>query len=197
VLVNGGDGLCNAVYVDDVVQALLRAAVATDGAGERFLVSGPAPVSWREFYAAYEDMLGYRSTVSLTVEELDRLRASNSKGGRTSAQLASILRDPAVFGRIARLPIVESVKSQVPRSVVEAGKSVLLGGRKQPRARGPKPKPEKPIHIPAVLDASFQAGKTRVRTDKAEQLLRYQPVWSFRDGIARTREWVIWANLLA
>jgi len=58
VLVNGGDGLCNAVYVDDVVQAMLLAATAKEGAGERFLVSGPRPVTWREFYGAYEAMLG-------------------------------------------------------------------------------------------------------------------------------------------
>lgn len=197
VLINGGDGLCNAVYVDDVVQALLRAAVAAKGAGERFLVSGPAPVTWREFYGAYEDMLGFRSTVSLTLEELDGLRALNDRKQRTTAQLASILRDPAVFRKLAHLPIVERVKSQVPRPVVEAGKSVLLGGGKPRERRGPRPTPEKPVHIPAALDAKFQAAKVHARIDKARQLLGYEPAWPFREGIARTRDWVAWANLLS
>jgi nucleoside-diphosphate-sugar epimerase len=73
-LVNGGDGLCNAVYVDDVADALILAATQAPS-GEKFLISGAEPVTWREFYGAYERMMGRCSTVSLSLEEI-RARAN-------------------------------------------------------------------------------------------------------------------------
>ena len=45
-----GLGLCNAVYVDDVVSALMLAAEHDAAIGEMFLISGSTPVTWREFY---------------------------------------------------------------------------------------------------------------------------------------------------
>ncbi len=58
VLPDHGDGTCNAVYIDDVCQAIIAAATGNVSAGERMLVSGPQPVAWREFYGAYQAMLG-------------------------------------------------------------------------------------------------------------------------------------------
>jgi predicted dehydrogenase/nucleoside-diphosphate-sugar epimerase len=57
LLPSGGGGVCNAVYVDDVVAALLLAAAVPGAAGERLIVAGPAPVSWGGFYDRYRDML--------------------------------------------------------------------------------------------------------------------------------------------
>jgi len=50
ILVGGGDGIANAVYVDDLVSAMLLAAVREGIEGEAFLVSGAQSESWREFY---------------------------------------------------------------------------------------------------------------------------------------------------
>ena len=70
VLVNGGEGLCNAIYVDDVADGILLAAVEPAASGEIFLLTGETPLTWRAFYAAYERLLGRRSTVAMTVEEV-------------------------------------------------------------------------------------------------------------------------------
>jgi predicted dehydrogenase/nucleoside-diphosphate-sugar epimerase len=66
VLVDGGVGLCNLVYVDDVVSALLLAATAPRAVGEAFLISGAAPVTWRDFFGAYQRMVPGSSTVSMS-----------------------------------------------------------------------------------------------------------------------------------
>ena len=79
VLANGGDGMCNAVYVDDVVAALLLAASRPEAVGQVFLISAESPITWKDFYAAYEDMLGFRSTVGLTAEEFRALRRSQAR----------------------------------------------------------------------------------------------------------------------
>jgi nucleoside-diphosphate-sugar epimerase len=50
VLPDSGSGCCNAVYVDDVVDSLCLAATSPQAIGERFIISGPQPVTWAQFY---------------------------------------------------------------------------------------------------------------------------------------------------
>lgn len=47
ILPDHGEGICNAVYVDDVVSALIIAARHPRAIGQRFLISGP-PITWRQ-----------------------------------------------------------------------------------------------------------------------------------------------------
>jgi predicted dehydrogenase/nucleoside-diphosphate-sugar epimerase len=49
-------GVCNAVYVDDVVSAAMLAATVPEASGERFLISG-TPTSWGGFYDAFREMV--------------------------------------------------------------------------------------------------------------------------------------------
>lgn len=52
------EGLCNGVFVDDVVQAMLRAAVLADLEQERFVISGAAPFSWSDLLNGYAAIIG-------------------------------------------------------------------------------------------------------------------------------------------
>lgn len=52
------DGLCNAVYVDDLAQAVLRAIALPDLGRERFLISGSSPVSWTDLLTGYAASVG-------------------------------------------------------------------------------------------------------------------------------------------
>jgi nucleoside-diphosphate-sugar epimerase len=56
ILPTGDAGVCNAVYVDDVVSAIILAIATPEAAGRRFLISGDRPISWGRFYDAYRDM---------------------------------------------------------------------------------------------------------------------------------------------
>ncbi|MFF8827887.1 NAD-dependent epimerase/dehydratase family protein [Streptomyces sp. NPDC015131] len=58
-LPSGGDaGVCNAVYVDDLVDAVLSAAVAEAAAGQRFLVGHDEPLGWGDFFDAIRSLRG-------------------------------------------------------------------------------------------------------------------------------------------
>jgi predicted dehydrogenase/nucleoside-diphosphate-sugar epimerase len=62
-------GVCNAVYVDDVVSAALLAATISEANGERFLVSG-TPTTWGAFYDAFRGMVGVPPPARPTLENL-------------------------------------------------------------------------------------------------------------------------------
>lgn len=70
VLINGGEGLCNAIYVDDLADGILLAAVEPAASCETFLMTGETPLTWRAFYGAYERLLGRQSTIQMTAEEV-------------------------------------------------------------------------------------------------------------------------------
>ena len=52
------EGLCNAVFVDDLVQAMLRATVLTDLNQERFVISGANPAAWSDLLNGYAQITG-------------------------------------------------------------------------------------------------------------------------------------------
>lgn len=89
VLVDGGEGLCNLVYVDDVVDAHVLAAVEPAAVGEVFLISGESPVTWKELFAAYERMLGVERTLAMSVEEI---RARRREAADAERRAAAVLR---------------------------------------------------------------------------------------------------------
>lgn len=56
-LIDGGCGLANLVYVEDLVDAMWTAATAPVS-GEAFLISGASPITWREYLGYFADMCG-------------------------------------------------------------------------------------------------------------------------------------------
>lgn len=58
VLIDGGRGLANLIFVEDLVDAMLAAATRPGVGGEAFLVSAPQPVIWREYLGAFARMCG-------------------------------------------------------------------------------------------------------------------------------------------
>jgi nucleoside-diphosphate-sugar epimerase len=62
--VNGGRGLLNYVYIDNLVDAILLVAEDDRAAGEAFIVNDGA-TTWREFYGAYARMAGKNSIRSV------------------------------------------------------------------------------------------------------------------------------------
>lgn len=79
VLIGKGDGICNAVYIDNLIDLILLALKSDDSIGQAFIGAEGRGVAWREFYGAYARMLGitrlrsipYIAAVALaTVSEL-------------------------------------------------------------------------------------------------------------------------------
>jgi len=58
VLVGDGNGICNAVYIDNLVDLILLALKNDAAIGHAFIGTEGRGVTWREFYGAYAQMLG-------------------------------------------------------------------------------------------------------------------------------------------
>ena len=202
ILVNGGNGLCNAIYVDDAVNAMLLAAVKEEAVGEAFLISDGQPVTWRDFYGRHARMLGTAEMVSMSATEL--LKAYHARKPRKTKgilkETLNILREePLVRRRLLSTSEAATIgkigRSLVPKQIQQSLKRRIKGNSKtnHQRTAPEEGKSMRPMIPPVVR---FYAAKTRVRIDKAKRLLGYQPVFDFESGMRLTEQWARWANLL-
>jgi nucleoside-diphosphate-sugar epimerase len=196
VLANGGTGLCNAVYVDDVVQAILLAAQRPQAVGQCVLISGSSPVTWAEFLGAYEAMLGYSSTIALTEGERNSM-ARRERWRSFKRAVARLITTPE-FHDCLRASILlrllhAGMKRLVPKKTAETIRRV---GRSAPVPVDLRPS-ERPIQFPDRQRFRWLAAKTAVSIEKATRLLGYQPQFDLAKGMQLTRLWAQWANLLS
>ncbi|HMK87290.1 MAG TPA: NAD-dependent epimerase/dehydratase family protein [Steroidobacteraceae bacterium] len=178
VLPEYGGGLCNAVYVDDVCQGMLRAAVVPLARGRRYLVSGPEPVSWVAFYRSIADAIGRPGPRLASTDELKHGDANPL----TAIKL--LLRDPK---RVTRWGPIHDLAQWAKPRLSPSGKARLKQLYGLYRRHAPPP-----IYTPnAQLMALFRA-RCRVKIDRAISDLGYRPAFDFARGMAITSEWLRW-----
>jgi predicted dehydrogenase/nucleoside-diphosphate-sugar epimerase len=201
-LIDGGQGICPSVYIDDLVDAILLAAAAPERVhGEAFLISGPEPVTWKEFFGVFEELLGRRRTVEIPLHEALALVSAGKRARKPKSLLALARRDPlfksmlrqtrevSAMKRCLRLlpdPVATGIKrlagSGPPRSPADAGKRTA-------------PAAEDPIEPLEDLAVQLYRSKAMVSIAKAADQLGYAPRFGFSEGMRLTGEWVKWARL--
>ncbi len=58
MLINGGTGLCNYVYIDNLLDATLSATKRDQSVGQVYLITDGTAVTWKEFFGYYARMAG-------------------------------------------------------------------------------------------------------------------------------------------
>lgn len=198
-LIDNGNGLCNAVYIDDLVNALLLAALSPSASFEKLLISGKEPVTWKEYYGALESMLGFQSTIVMSSQELINFRKHMRKKQSTLSQIKEIIIDEYKNKpRLIELPFVlklDSIaRSVIPRKVFLGIKTRVLGnGNGQETNSLGK---EKPITLYTKYQEDFFRSTACVSIEKAGRLISYKPKHNFKEGMGKTSLWVKWANLI-
>ncbi|HRC85639.1 MAG TPA: NAD-dependent epimerase/dehydratase family protein [Thermoanaerobaculia bacterium] len=197
ILVNGGEGLANHVYVDDLVTAMLLAGRRDEAVGEAFLISAAEPTSWKGLYGCFERMLGSERTASLTeAEALALWRETRRARPFFLGELLRLiktdrgLRDRLFETRELRF-LRERASDLLPERLQQRIKAGLGGGHGVAAAE-----PELPIHPLSPSMIGFFRPKTYVRIDKARRLLGYRPAFTLEQGMALTEAWARWAGLL-
>lgn len=192
VLPSPGDGICNAVYVEDVVSALLLAAVKDEAAGETFLVSGAEHPTWLEARAAHAAALGLPNAVHLLSREDFERRLRSRRAGRLSGWVRRRPRLREHLWRVRRAGTrrLDRMRSRVRRTLHRPDGSVasLLT---RPRG-GSAPGGAETLPTPRLFEEF--SSRCRVRIDKARRLLGYEPAFDLARGMERTAEYLRWAR---
>lgn len=183
-LVDGGRGICNTIYVDNLVHAIRLAAENPDPALDQqaFLVGDREEVTWADFYCPFVGALGRRMadvpTVPMPVhqprwtERLDGLRASDA---------------------------AQAMLAKVPGRWKNSVKAALRAWTEPPAPGGwsASARPaENGAAAPTVSRemAGLQATRWKLPHAKAEHMLGYQPPVTFAEGCRRSVAWLEFAG---
>lgn len=162
VWIDVGAGSCHAVYVDNLVEALILAAIRPDVDQRAFLVTDGQQMSWREFFEPLLALFPAGQVRSINsrnplVPWLCRLRES-------SANAVAALSGP---GR--------SIPIRALRRLLRETELLLA-------RRG----------YPGLWDLRKFARKGALDTRQARDVLGYRPVKTFEAAVEDTRRWVRW-----
>ena len=187
VLPTPDDGICNAVYVDDAVHAIVLAAVRDEAVGETFLISGARPTTWSEFYSHYAQAVGRVDGIRLDSRKNINARAMTTPRGlqRYAVRHPHLL---TLLGSLKRLASgsLQSIKPLVRPwvKVVRRWRAVRdFGARLGTREI-----------LPSDADLDLFASRCTVQIDKARHLLGYEPVFSLKRGMELTTAYIRWAH---
>jgi predicted dehydrogenase/nucleoside-diphosphate-sugar epimerase len=173
-------GWCNLVYVDDLVRAVDRALVTTDGLGHAFFVTDGTPRTWADFIRAHARLLGVTPP---------RARASDARTGRHAwvrtslGALASIVGSDQVRALVIGTPPLHDTIVPLYRALKRVGPIGAYLARRDaaPAASAGAPDPEW---------TSLQLSRARLSGTSAEARLGFRPRVTFADGMERTAAWL-------
>lgn len=173
-LVRGGLGVCNTIYVDNLIHAI-RIAFDHPRAGEGpFYVADAEAPTWREFYQPIVQALGYDMDDVHSVEPVRPPSTALMDRVRT----------------VRRIGVARSVARRVPRRVKDVALAAI-----QRLASGAPPNE---FALPRIgpPEAEFEISelhtcRTRLPMDRAQKVLGYAPIVSFEEGLRRSAEFLV------
>jgi len=169
-LIDGGKGICNGVYVDNVVHAIEQAIEEPGADGQAYLICDSETVTWADFCQPVADALGF-SIESISVPKPSSLEASWQR---------RFLEDGRVRGAFNSLPTRL-------RRTLKAGYSEWRRGNRPGRGPGQK----------AVITEErilLHCNQTKLQSHKAERELGYRPEVGFEEACRRSIGWLRFAG---
>jgi len=204
VLVDGGRGLANLVYVDNLVDSIILAIETGKGDGQAFLVVDDECPSWRAVYEAYAQFVpGAPPLRDLSVKEIEAIRRERRPGFLRGAILNPLAVLPRIVRAATRSPEVRAGLREVSwvQGLVSAfPKATERFTRSQPNDEVPeelsgKRAAEPPLRIPDAQSAAFLAARVRYDNHKLREVLQWTPRIDLREGLRRTGAWLAYQRL--
>ncbi len=200
-LLDEGRGICNAVYVDDLCDAIHSAIEAEQGLGSAFFVTADHAVTWREFNLAFADMVVPPPQIgSVSSDEVRRY---------WTAQRPTVKSNITALARLATSVEFHRQLSGVPllRTLIAAGKRVVkpllsperIGALKDRRDSHIRDGSSAGLGVswPDLGRVTRECMRIEFSNDRARTLLEGRPRYDLRAGAAVTRSWLESTNRLS
>jgi nucleoside-diphosphate-sugar epimerase len=180
--IEDGRGLVNYVYVQNLVDALVRAAACRAAHGHRFIASDGV-TTWRDFFTR---LLGPAANdlPSYTRAELDRLAGSRTPRLRDLGR--AVVGSPEVWRVIRTHPRLSRIKTLARAALPALTNRVKTtrDGSTVTAHTGDRAVP------PPWLADVYGPASTRLSSAKARRVLGWEPAIDLDAGIAHSREWL-------
>jgi nucleoside-diphosphate-sugar epimerase len=196
-LPRAGRGTCNAVYVDNLVDAVWLALQKPEVSGQCLLVNDDEPTTWGELYGGYAECLQTELVLSEGHKGWTRLLSVSLINAGTIFKTA-LQREPKPVRVSLRtiydhVPLVKLLLSLCPEMVQVrltqwAHDWFANGGAPKSPSMGNSPFVPY-VYLPGPTRELYAAA-SRYSNEKAKTLLGWKPRVSFKTALAGTCEWL-------
>lgn len=163
-----GEGLCNLIYVSDLVSGILLALRSNRAVGEAFNLNGPTVVTWNQYFQKFNAVLN--------LPELKTIKPSGSR---------------------FRATLMEPVRSSAKFLLQQLGGPLRKAYQRFAGARYAMQHFEQYIKTtPRLAELSLFNRDAFYSTTKAQQLLGYRPRVELDSGLQLTACWINHLSLL-
>lgn len=157
-----GEGLCNLIYVSDVVAAVLLAAEHEAAIGEAFNINGPEAICWNDYFERFNKALGLPPLPSIGVNHI-RLRAVAMEVARAGAKSIRQRFETRIKALYKQYGAVRSRAVQFEKSV---------------------------ISTPRLAELRLYNRRALYRDAKARRMLGYRPRVDIDTGLDLSVRWI-------
>lgn len=175
---NDGRGICNSIYVDNLVEAVHLAALAPGRAGEALLVGDAETVTWRDFLGPIARHLGF-----------DESAFTNLHVPAFPAERESLV------ASLTLSPLYARLGPRIPDRTKRLVKAVLRAWPSPPPAPDAWTLPH-PAPLPCLTHelALLQQCTWKFPHTRAAARLGYRPTVTFSEGLRRSLAWLDFAE---
>jgi nucleoside-diphosphate-sugar epimerase len=198
VLIDEGRWVCNAVYIDDVCDAIHAALLRDEAVGEALFVNGDDVVPWREFILMFARLANPEPRVVNvgSAEIRERLRSARPtirSNGRALVRLAAAPEFHQLIGSVPTLgALLGWTKQQLSRRLSEERKRAL---KARLRPAGVDPAQSGP-ELPGIGRLISETCPIRFSNQKAKAVLGWRPRYDLAAGRDLTTHWLRFARLV-
>jgi nucleoside-diphosphate-sugar epimerase len=195
-LVDNGEGACNTIFIDNLVDATLLSIENEQAVGQVFFVTDDEKISWREFYGRWASFLGKE----IRFPSVDSAGYSPSDGKPDLIrETKAFLTSPAWRTLLMEAPGLNRISKRAFGyfSNLPDHKKIWI------KDRLGVDRPEKNLQYrktqlftldPARIQR--ESGKGYTNIEKIKTRIGYRPGMDFRTGSELTREWLAFAGYL-
>lgn len=188
--VEGGKGIANYTFVNNLIDAMLLAANCSEANGERFLIND-GTTTWREFISPLLGLLAEQPSYSKKQLQVFQ----NQLPHPTLIDVLKVIAtEPRVMDTIRQTSLFQSVKpiteKLAPKFMQKARKQF-----KQSTPLTPVKENTNLLIPPAWLADLFSPTTTIFSSEKAQRILGWQPLVSLEQGQKITTAWLEYINL--
>jgi nucleoside-diphosphate-sugar epimerase len=197
-LIDDGKYPCNAVFVDDLCDAIQQALTGDAALGKPCFITSGEPVTWKDFNLAFARMVDPEPKV-VSISSVDA-------NASLDAQRPTLKRNLSSAAKLALSPDLHKLLSRVPalQSTIVSSKRLVLRNVSKDKILQLKSRMRT---APAVSGLGGVAMPNRGRmirecfpivfsNERARKLLAWTPRYNLEAGAAATRQWLEFAQVL-
>lgn len=203
ILVNGGNGAANLIYVDNLIDAVLLAIESTSADGEAFNIVDDENLTWKQIYQEYSSKIGIHPLIlEKTVTEIENMRKQHFPTDFKSCFVKPFtliseifkdsLRSPEIRSKIMEIPWLRFIKNNLSRQTLN---NLKKNGIKNEDTAIESTQLNS-LKLPSKELVNLYSSRVRISNEKIKKVIGYQQRVPFYQALALTYAWLKYQRIV-